>query len=76
MTGVRWKSRGSYGRMLHKTIKRLQLRFEDEKEHEKITSLAKTIGYLVSVQRELIKDETTGFLEQRLEELERKAGIR
>ena len=75
MSGVRWRSRGSHGRMLHKTIKRLEQRFEREKTHDKSISLAKTIGYLVSVQRELIKDEENSSLERRVEELEKNAGL-
>ena len=75
MSGVRWRSRGSHGRMLHKTIKILQQRFETEKGHDKSISLAKTIGYLVSVQRELIKDEENSSLEKRVETLEKKMGV-
>lgn len=72
MSGVRWRSRGSYGRMLHKTIKKLQERFDLEHDHDKNISLAKTMGYLISVQRELLKDEENSSLEKRLEELEKK----
>lgn len=75
MTSVRWRSRGSYGRILHKTIKRLEQRLENEEDHDKSISLAKTIGYLVSVQRELIRDEENSSLEKRVEDLEKKAGL-
>lgn len=75
MSGVRWRSRGSYGRMLHKTIKKLQLKFEAEEGHDKSIALAKAMGYLVSVQREMIKDEENSFLEKRIEELEKMAGL-
>lgn len=74
MSGVRWRSRGSYGRMMHKTIKKLQQRFDNESDHDRSVSLAKTIGYLVSVQTSLIKDEENSFLERRVEELEKKVG--
>ncbi len=75
MSGIRWRSRGSHGRLLHRTIKRLEQRFENEKDHDRCISLAKTIGYLVSVQRELIKDEEHSSLEKRVEELEKKADL-
>jgi len=75
LNGARWRYRGTYGRLLHRTIKKLENRFEIEDEHEKIISLAKTIGYLSSVQREFIKDEENSQFEKRIEELERKVGI-
>ncbi len=75
MTGARWRYRGSYGRLLHRTIKRLEKKFELEQDHLKIISLAKTIGYLASVQREFIKDEENSQFEKRIVELERKVGI-
>ena len=75
MIGSRWRSRGSYGRMMHKTIKRLQQRFDNEQDHDRSITLAKTMGYLVSVQREMIKDEENSSLEKRVEELESRAGI-
>lgn len=75
MTSVRWKQRGSYGRILHKTIKKLEKRFDDELDHDKSISLAKAIGYLASVQREIIKDEENSLLGQRLEAIEKKVGI-
>lgn len=75
MTSVRWKQRGSYGRILHKTIKKLEKRFDDELDHDKNISLAKAIGYLASVQREIIKDEENSLLGQRLEAIEKKVGI-
>ncbi len=75
MSGVRWKQRGSYGRMLHKTVKKLQTRFEKEQDHDKSIGLAKAIGYLASVQREMIKDEENSLLEKRLELLEKRVGI-
>jgi len=75
MTGARWRYRGSYGRLLHRTIKRLEKKFELEQDHLKIISLAKTIGYLASVQRDFIKDEENSQFEKRIEELERKVGI-
>lgn len=75
MSGVRWRNRGSYGRMLHKTIKKLQERFDSEQDHDKSISLAKTMGYLVSVQRELLKDEENSSLEKRIEELEKKVKV-
>ncbi|MGI0010384.1 MAG: hypothetical protein ACREAE_03185 [Nitrosopumilaceae archaeon] len=71
MPEFRWKSRGSYGRTLHKTLKRLQDKFEKETDHDKMISLARTIGYLASVQREFIKDEIQSTLEKRVEELEK-----
>ena len=74
MTGARWRYRGSYGRLLHRTIKRLEKKFELEQDHLKIISLAKTIGYLASVQRDFIKDEENSLLEKRIEELEKKIG--
>lgn len=70
----RWRSRGSYGKMMHKTIKKLQQRFDSESDLGKSVALAKTIGYLVSVQASLIKDEESSFLEERVEELERRLG--
>ena len=75
MSGIRWRSRGSYGRMLHKTIKKLHLKFEAEEDHDKSIALAKTMGYLVSVQREMIKDQENSSLEIRVQELERRAGL-
>ena len=75
MTGVRWKKRGSYGRILHKTIKKLEKRFDDELDHDKNISLAKAIGYLASVQREIIKDEENSLLEKRLEAIEKRVGV-
>ena len=75
MSGVRWKQRGSYGRVLHRTIKKLEKRFENEDTHDKSIALAKALGYLASVQREIIKDEENSRLEQRLETLEKKVGI-
>lgn len=71
MSGIRWRSRGSYGRMLHKTIKKLQSRFDSELDSDKSLALAKTIGYLVNVQTTLIKDEEGSQLEKRVEELEK-----
>jgi hypothetical protein len=62
--------------MMHKTIKRLQQRFDSETELDKSVVLAKTIGYLVSVQASLIKDEENSFLEGRVEELEKRLGIK
>lgn len=76
MSIPRWRSRGSYGKMMHKTIKRLQQRFDSETELDKSVVLAKTIGYLVSVQASLIKDEENSFLEGRVEELEKRLGIK
>ena len=75
MGGVRWKQRGSYGRTLHRTIKKLESRFEDEQDHGKSIALAKAIGYLASVQREIIKDEENYNLEKRVEKLESEAGL-
>ena len=75
MKGARWRARGSYGRLLHRTIKRLDLKLEKESDHGKLISLAKTIGYLASVQREFIKDEENSFLEKRIEDLENRIGI-
>ena len=75
MNGVRWKQRGSYGRILHKTIKKLHNRFENEEDHNKSIALAKAIGYLASVQREIIKDEENSLLEKRLEVIEKRVGI-
>lgn len=75
MSGSRWKTRGSYGRTLHKTIRRLQHRFDNETNHDRSIALAKTMGYLVSVQREMIKDEENSSLEKRIEELEKRAGL-
>jgi hypothetical protein len=72
MSGIRWRSRGSYGRMLHKTIKKLQSRFDSELDSDKSLALAKTIGYLVNVQTTLIKDEEGSQLEKRIEELEKR----
>jgi len=72
MVEFRWKSRGSYGRTLHKTIKRLEDKFEKETDHEKMISLARTIGYLASIQRDFIKDEIDFTLEKRITDLERK----
>mgnify|MGYP001581840716 CR=1 FL=1 len=72
MVEYRWKSRGSYGRTIHKTIKRLEDKFEKEADNEKMISLARTIGYLASVQRDFIKDEIDFTLEKRITELERK----
>lgn len=76
MTVPRWRSRGSYGNMMHKTIKKLQQRFDGESDLGKSVALAKTIGYLVSVQASLIKDEENSFLEGRVEDLERRLGIK
>lgn len=59
---------------MHKTIKKLQQRFDSESDLGKSVALAKTIGYLVSVQASLIKDEESSFLEERVEELERRLG--
>jgi hypothetical protein len=72
LSGVRWKTRGTYGRILHRTIKKLERRFQNEKAIENSIALAKTIGYLASVQREMIKDESMSILEQRIEVLEKK----
>jgi len=72
MVEFRWKSRGSYGRIIHKTIKRLEDKFEKETDHEKMISLARTIGYLASIQRDFIKDEIDCKLEKRITDLERK----
>ena len=76
MNTPRWRSRGSYGKMMHKTVKRLQQQFDGEPDLGKSVALAKTIGYLVSVQASLIKDEENSFLEGRVEELERRLGIK
>ncbi|WP_162858672.1 hypothetical protein [Candidatus Nitrosotenuis aquarius] len=76
MSPPRWRSRGSYGKMMHKTIKNLQQRFDGESDLGKSVALAKTIGYLVSVQASLIKDEENSFLEGRVEELEMRLGIK
>ena len=72
MNGVRWKVRGSYGRMIHRTVKRLEQKFQKESTHKKQISLAKTIGYLISVQREIIRDEENSNLEKRVQELEKR----
>lgn len=68
---VRWKSRGSYGRMLHRIIKRLSDEFDREQDMEICISYARNIGYLVSVARELIKDEQVEDIERRLDKLEK-----
>jgi hypothetical protein len=75
MSGSRWKIRGSYGRTLHKTIRRLQHKFDNEPDHDRGIALARTIGYLVSVQASLIKDDENSLLEKRVAELERRAGV-
>jgi hypothetical protein len=62
--------------MMHKTIKKLQVRFEVETDHDRSVVLAKTIGYLVSVQTSLIKDEEGSFLEKRVEELEKRLNVK
>lgn len=72
MTEIRWKSKGSYGRILHRTIKRLESKLDRESDHDKMISLARTIGYLASVQREFIKDEIDCILEKRISDLEKR----
>lgn len=72
MVEFRWKSRGSYGRTLHKTIKRLEVKLDKETDHEKMITLARTIGYLSGVQRTFINDEIECDLERRITDLERK----
>lgn len=68
---VRWKSRGSYGRMLHRIIRKLSGEFDKEQDMEKCVSYARNIGYLVSVARELIKDEQVEDLKRRVAKLEK-----
>ena len=75
MSGARWTQRGSYGRILHRVIKKLEKQFDDEQDNDKSIALAKAIGYLASVQREIIKDEENSMLEKRVEFLEKKVGI-
>lgn len=68
---VRWKSRGSYGRILHRIIKKLSDEFDKEQDMEKCISYARTIAYTISVGRELINDEQNEDFDRRLTGLEK-----
>ena len=70
MVEFRWKSRGSYGRTLHKTIKRLEDKFDKESDPSNLIALARTIAYLAGVQRTFIKDEIECNFEKRISDLE------
>ncbi|NDB32140.1 MAG: hypothetical protein EB150_02150 [Nitrososphaeria archaeon] len=68
---VRWKSRGSYGRILHRIIKKLSDEFDKEQDMEKCIRYARTIAYTISVGRELINDEQAEEIERRLAFIEK-----
>jgi len=73
--GSSWTSRGTYGRILKKLIQKQVKRFNEELDNEKANQLAHNIGYLIGIERDLIKDEETSLLQQRIEDLERKVGL-
>lgn len=73
--GSSWTNRGTYGRILKKLIQRQVRRFETEKESEEAIDLAHNIGYLISIERDLIKDNETSSFESRIEQLEKNAGL-
>ncbi len=71
--GSSWTNRGTYGRILKKLIQRQLRRFEIEGDSDKTIQLAHNIGYLIGIQRDLLRDESK--LEERVQKLEELAGI-
>ena len=74
--GSSWTNRGTYGRILKKLIQKQLRKFEQEEDGEKSIQISHNIGYLIGIQRDLIKDDTNSILEKRIEELEKVAGLR
>ena len=68
-----WYEREQYGVILKKMIRKQYLNFRKERDPIKKSKLAQNTAYLIQVQSSLIKDEKQ--IEERIEELERLAGI-
>lgn len=68
-----WNDRTQYGNILRGIISSQITQYKRENNRIKRTKIAQSIGYLIQIQASLIKDES--HIEERLEELERIAGI-
>ena len=74
--GRSWNERGTYGNVLKDLINIQRSKYERERNCIKATKISQNIGYLIQVQSSLIKDQETSMLEKRLEELEKKIGLK
>lgn len=72
MTESRWLSLGSYGKLNHKMIKKLEKSLDKETDHKKIIDIAKAISYITSTQVSLIKTHNDLSIQKRLDELEKR----
>jgi len=54
--GSSWQNTGTYGRILKKVITREYERFEKTLDPGKKSVLVHNIGYLIGIQRKLIRD--------------------
>jgi len=68
-----WYDRSQYANILRGLISSQQTQYKREKNRIKKTRISQNIGYLLQVMSSMIKDEKD--IEERIEELERLAGI-
>lgn len=73
--GRSWNERGTYGNIIKDLIKSQIAKYQAERDRLKATKISQNVGYLVQVQSGLMKDEEMSLLENRIQELEKKAGI-
>ena len=74
--GRSWHERGTYGNILKDLINKQLAKYAKERNRIRATKIFQNIGYLIQVQSGMIKDHQVSLLENRVEEVERKVGIR